>query len=158
MKISEKLSEIKQKECEIMRLFGQKDNVCNASLDTSLFNKEKTSNKELEKRYRNFEADKVDKIKKIDKKIDQLRNEIIEGKSALNKINVEKGIDKLLLQIKYDRIELSKLMRLAIPSSYRSVDIDSVDKLGINKRLKEVEARKNALDAEVQHLNWTHDV
>ncbi len=92
----------------------------------------------------------------IDKKIGRLIKEIIEGKNAVNKKNVEIGIDKKLAEMKYLRIELSKLMNLIKRGRiYDSFDSEVFEELGLAAKIKGLEEQKQKLDNEIQKANWS---
>src|SRR3989338_8159762 len=112
MKISEKLAIIRRQEGELMRLYELRESIARQSFKESTIRTEKETSKEIEKRQKEFLDNKKVKVIECDKKIMQLKKEIVEGKNQINKKNVESGIDKKLAEIKYMRIELSMLMKL----------------------------------------------
>ena len=156
MKISEKLSITRRQEGELTRLYDLRESIAKQSFRESVIRAEKETAKEIEKRQKEFLENKKSKVAEIDKRIRQLTKDIVEGKNQLNKKNVEIGIDKKLAEIKYLRIELSKLMRLAKVSSYSdSFDADVFEQLGLSVKIKELEEQKQKLDSEIQKTNWS---
>lgn len=159
MKISEKLAIIKRQEGELMRLYELRDSVAKQSFKESTIRTEKETSKEIEKKQKEFLKNKKSKVAEIDKKIRQLTKEVIEGKNAVNKRNVEIGIDKKLAEMKYLRIELSKLMNLIKRGRiFDSFDADVFEELGLGVKIKELEEQKQKLDNEIQKTNWSTDL
>lgn len=160
MKISEKLSEIKQKEGQLMRLYGFRDTIVKQSFKEEAIITEKDSSKELEKRQKEFIKNKAEKFAKATSDIEKLKKEIVEAKNKINKKNVESNVDLKLAEMKYLRLELSKLMNLIKKSSYSEnlIDMDAWEGLGLANRIKELEAKKSKLDEEIQSINWSTEV
>ena len=160
MKISEKLSEIKQKEGQLMRLYSLRDTFVKQSFKEEAIITEKDSSKELEKKQEEFIKKKAEKFAKATNDIEKLKTEIVEAKNKINKKNVESNVDLKLAEMKYLRLELSKLMNLIKKSSYSEnlIDIDAWEELGLADRIKELEAKKSKLDAEIQSVNWSIEV
>src|SRR3989344_9261726 len=113
MKISEKLAITRRQEGELTRLYDLRESIAKQSFRESTIRVEKETIKDIEKRQKEFLESKKSKVADIDKRIRQLTMDIVEGKNKINKKNVEIGIDRKLAEIKYLRIELSKLMKLA---------------------------------------------
>ncbi|GEM_PF-3577290 len=156
MKISEKLAITRRQEGELTRLYDLRESIAKQSFKESTIRTEKDTAKEIEKRQKEFLESKKSKVAEIDKRIRQLTKDIVEGKNQLNKKNVEIGIDRKLAEIKYLRIELSKLMRLAKAGSYSdSFDADVFEQLGLSVKIKELEEQKQKLDSEIQKTNWS---
>ena len=120
MKISEKLAIVKRKESELMRTYELRDSIAKQSFKESALLSGKETTKELEKRQKEFLSIKESKVEEYNKNIELLKKEIIEGKNKVNSKNLEIGIDKKLAEMKYLRIELSKLMSLIKRDSYLS--------------------------------------
>jgi len=118
------------------------------------------SNNPLRKKRRKFIKNKAEKFSKATNEIEKLKKEIVEAKNKINKKNVESNIDLKLAEMKYLRLELSKLMNLIKKSSYAEnlIDIDAWEELGLANRIKELEAKKSKLDAEIQSINWSTDI
>ena len=160
MKISEKLSIIRRREGELTRLYELRESIAKQSFKESTIRTEKETAKEIEARQKYFLANKKSKIADIEKRIGQLTREIIDGKNEINKKNVEVGIDKKLAEIKYLRIELSKLMGLIKGSRYfTSFDSDVFEELGLAVKIKELEeqkqnAEKAVLEANKSEISW----
>ena len=156
MKISEKLAIIRRQEGELTRLYELRDSIAKQSFKETAIRTEKETTKEVEKRQKEFLENKKSKVAECDKRIRQLTTDIVEAKNLVNRKNVETGIDKKLAEIKYLRIELSKLMRLAKVSSYSdSFDADVFEQLGLSVKIKELEEQKQKLDSEIQKTNWS---
>jgi len=159
MKISEKLAITRRQEGELTRLYDLRESIAKQSFRESTIRVEKETIKDIEKRQKEFLESKKSKVADIDKRIRQLTMDIVEGKNKINKKNVEIGIDRKLAEIKYLRIELSKLMRLAKVSSYSdSFDADVFEQLGLSVKIKELEEQKQKLDNEIQKTNWSVEV
>lgn len=160
MKISEKLSEIKQKEGQLMRLYNLRDTFAKQSFKEEVFIREKVASKELERKQKEFIKKKAEKFFKVTDEIEHLKKEIIEAKNNINKKNVENGVDRKLAEMKYLRLELSRLMMLIKKDSYleKFIDIDLWEELGLANRIKELEMKKSKLDAEIQKVNWLTDI
>lgn len=159
MKISEKLAVIKRQEGELMRLYELREGIAKQSFKETAIRTEKETAKEIEKRQKEFLESKKLKVGDIDKKIGQLITDIVDGKNAVNKKNVETGIDKKLAEIKYLRIELSKLMNLIKRGRiYDSFDSEVFEELGLAAKIKGLEEQKQKLDNEIQKANWSIDL
>ena len=159
MKISEKLAITRRQEGELTRLYDLRESIAKQSFRESTIRVEKETIKDIEKRQKEFLESKKSKVADIDKRIRQLTMDIVEGKNKINKKNVEIGIDRKLAEIKYLRIELSKLMRLAKVSSYSdSFDADVFEQLGLSVKIKELEEQKQKLDNEIQKTNWSVEI
>jgi len=158
MKIAEKLSEIKRKESELMRMYDIRDEVIKKTFKDSLLNTESITQKQADKMEDDFMKEKKRKVDEFSLKIGSLISEIVEDKNKINQLNVQLGIDKKLAQIKYKRLELAKLMKLIKSERYLSdrIDVDLWSALGINDRIKKLEASKAKLDAEIQSVNWSN--
>jgi len=160
MKISEKLSEIKQKEGQLMRLYNLRDTFAKQSFREEVIVREKDSTKELEKKQKEFIKNKAERFAKVTNDIEKLKNEIVETKNKINRKNVESSVDRRLAEMKYLRLELSKLMNLIKKDSYtdKFIDIDLWQELGLANRIKELETKKSKLDAEIQSINWSTEI
>jgi hypothetical protein len=159
MKISEKLAVIKRQEGELMRTYELRDVIAKQSFKENVLLSGKETSKELEARQKKFVEGKKSKVEECNKKIETLKSSIIDGKNNINKKNVEIGLDKKLAEIKYLRIELSKLMNLIKNDSYSSsLNVDVFETLGIASRIKELEEQKQKLDNEIQKINWLTDI
>lgn len=156
MKISEKLAIIRRQEGELMRLYELRESIAKQSFKESTIRTEKETSKEIEKKQKEFMDNKKAKVMECDKKIAQLTKEIVGGKNQVNKKNVEVGTDKKLAEIKYMRIELSKLMKLIKSGRiFDSFDADVFEELGLSAKIKEIEEQKQKLDNEIQKSNWS---
>jgi hypothetical protein len=160
MKLAEKISELKQKEGELMRIYELRDSVAKQSFRDTLLTLEKSSHKKIEEKQKEFLEKKKQRIKDLTVQIQRLKEHIIQGRNNLNKKNVTIGVDKKLIEMKFLRLELSKLMNLIKKSSYslEGIDLDIWDKLGINEQINELEQSKRRLDAEIQTVNWSNDL
>lgn len=157
MKISEKLSEIKQKEALLNRQFGLMESVIEKDFDKKLCGPDTTS-EYLERKYIEFVAEKKRRVADITAQIDKLTAEIIAAKNEVNKLNIQNGMDKYLIELKYLRIELSKLMKAGKKGYLRETSVDELEELGIPERIKTLEAKKNKIEATVQFSNWTKEI
>ncbi|MEK6949369.1 MAG: hypothetical protein AABX34_04055 [Nanoarchaeota archaeon] len=156
MKISEKLAIIRRQEGELMRLYELRESIAKQSFKESTIRTEKETSKEIEKKQKEFIENKKAKVADINQKIRQLIEDITEGKNEVNKKNVEIGIDKKLAEMKYLRIDLSKLMALIKNSRYFTpLDSDIFEELGLAVKIKELEEQKQKLDNEIQKSNWS---
>jgi|SRR3989338_2765884 len=159
MKISEKLAIIRRQEGELMRLYELREGIAKQSFKESAIRTEKETSKEIEKKQKEFLENKKAKVIECDKKITQLTKDVIEGKNHVNRKNVEIGIDKKLAEIKYLRIELSKLMNLIKRGRiFDSFDADVFEELDLSAKIKELEEQKQKLDNEIQKTNWSTDL
>ena len=159
MKISEKLAIIRMQEGELMRLYDLRESIAKQSFKESTIRTEKETSKEIEKKQKDFLENKKAKVTECDKKITQLTKEIVEGKNQVNKKNVEVGTDKKLAEIKYMRIELSRLMKLIKSGRiFESFDADVFEELGLATKIKEIEEQKQKLDNEIQKTNWSTEL
>ena len=156
MKISEKLAITRRQEGELTRLYDLRESIAKQSFKESTIRTEKETSKEIEKRQKEFLDNKKVKVIECDKKIMQLKKEIVEGKNQINKKNVDSGTDKKLAEIKYMRIELSMLMKLIKNGRiFESLDTDVFEELGLSAKIKEMEEQKQKLDNEIQKSNWS---
>lgn len=151
MKISEKLSEIKRKEGELSRLVEARKNIFKKE-----FSGFREANKEDFKKEKDFFINnKKDEFEKLTEKINELTNNIISDKNKINNLNIKAGIDKKILEIKYIRIELSRIMKLLSEYSY---DPEVGSFLKIEDYIKKLENDKSRIDAEIQHFNWSTEL
>ena len=143
-----------------MRLYSLRDTFAKQSFKEEVRVTEKDSSTILEKKQKEFIKKKSDKFAKVTNEIEKLKNEIIESKNKINKKNVKNGVDRKLAEMKYLRLELSKLMNLIKKESYldKFIDIDLWEELGLANRIKELETKKSRLDGEIQKVNWSTDV
>lgn len=162
MKISEKLSCIKQQEGELLRLYDLRDSIVKKPFQDNLIKTEGLTDSDVEEKRKQFLKNKKERIQKIDSKIDTLKISLIAGKNVLNTKNIELGLDIKLIEMKYLRLELSKLMKMIKAerswSSKLDVDVDVIDALGLNERIHDLEKRKVKLDSEIQIANWTTEL
>ncbi len=159
MKISEKLAITRRQEGELMRLYDLRDSIAKQNFKESTIRTEKETSKEIEKKQKEFMDNKKAKVIECDKKIMQLTKEIVDGKNQVNRKNVEIGIDKKLAEIKYLRIDLSKLMNLIERGRiFDSFDADVFEELGLDSKIKELEEQKQKLDNEIQKINWSTEL
>ena len=146
MKISQKLSEIRQKEGELMRLYDLRESIIKKDFSSHLIKTDDLTEKQLEEKRKEFFESKKIRIKVLDSKIDNLKNYLITSKNNINERNIELGIDKKLIEMKYLRLELSKLMKLV--KNERSwtndvqLDVDVFEELGLSERISDLESRK----------------
>lgn len=72
------------------------------------------------------------------------------------------GVDAKLQEMKYLRIELSRLMKIIGAGGHRFNRDGLTDELRstlkLDETIKTLERRKSALDAEIQKLNWTAEL
>ena len=161
MKISEKLSEIKQKEGELIRAYALREAIIKKQYKGHEEPTEILSQEEIDKRIKQFIEQKRSRLNDVNGSIIQLTQEIIEAKNIINKKNVQLGIDKDLIKIKYLRIELSNLMKIMKSSSYLpspDYDIDLCDEFELPNKVRKLEREKAKLDASIQFSNWTNDL
>lgn len=159
MKVSEKLAIIRIQEGELTRLYELRDSIAKQSFKETAIRTEKETTKEVEKRQKEFLENKKSKVAECDKRTRQLTKDIVEVKNLINRKNVETGIDKKLAEIKYLRIELSKLMNLIKRGRiFDSFDSDVFEELGLAVKIKELEEQKQKLDNEIQKSNWSTEI
>lgn len=158
MKISEKLSELKRKEGELMRLYSLRDAVIKKGFKEAVMLTGEEKADELEVKKADYLGKKRSRIEELNLKIEALKQEIIDGRNIVNQKNIEGGIDLKLVEMKFLRLELSKLMNAIKKDRYAysvmEIDIDIWEELGIDQRIKELENKKAKLDAEIQSWNW----
>lgn len=163
MKISELLAELKQKEGELMRNYNLRDSVIKQSFTECVHIKDNISTKEFDQKQKEFLKNKRKRVESINARINELKTQIVEGRNKINKRNIKIGLDKQLIEMKYLRLELSKLMnlirkeRFGIGEGIR-INVDIYDELGISERISELEHKKAKLDAEIQKFNWATNV
>ena len=163
MKLSEKLAELKQMEGELMRTYSLRDSITKQTFkDTTLSMAQEMKKEVLEKEQNKFIESKRKRVDQLNKSIEDLKAKIIDGRNQINKKNVANGMDRKLIEMKFLRLELSKLMALIKGDSYLSrglsINIDVWEELGISARISELEKKKSKLDAEIQHSNWSQDL
>lgn len=154
MKISEQLSEIKRKEGELQRLISMREQILDERFTDSVIITDSMEASKIEELKRKFFSDKTIRYMDITKKITNLTIEIIELKNKINKLNVQIGIDKKLMEIKYIRLELARLMKYLDKTDYLGAKRCDID---FNQLIKELEDKKSKLDAEIQYKNWNTD-
>ncbi len=163
MKISEKLAELKQMEGELMRKYGLRDSIAKQTFkDTMVMDISEMKKKDIEAEQKKFIEAKKGKVNKLTESIEELQKKIIGGRNQVNKKNIKSGLDMKLIEMKFLRLELSKLMGLIKKDDFMSrglnIDIDVWEELGISDRISLLEKRKSKLDAEIQHSNWSNDL
>jgi hypothetical protein len=158
MKLAETLSIIKQKEGELTRLLDKRDSVVREEDDRLRYGAKDMSIEEYNRLQLEFNDKKSFRFLEISNQIEVLTKEIVKMKIAVNQKNVVCGIDRYLQDIKYIRIELSRIMKYVAASrgGYRDSTIDDGlrEKLGIDDYIKHLESKKATLDAKIQALNW----
>lgn len=156
MKASQFLAEIKQTEGELLRTIAIRDDIIQHELQMKNWETEKKTAKELEKIEKEFLETKKKRFNETSKKINDLKKRLIDMKAIVNKKNIELGLDKKLLEIKYLRIELAKLMEHIKTDRYSvlSRSKKDIEDLGIQTLIKELEQKKLKLDSEVQNINF----
>lgn len=161
MRISEKLSILKQKDGKMNRLYALRQTVLTKNFESTIINKENITEAELKIKREEFNKTKLERYKKINEEIKELKEEIITSRNLLNKKNVEGGIDEKLIRIKYLRIELSKLMSDLKREKYSfedNIDLDDYERLDLGKEISELEGEKAKLDADIQKFNFENEV
>lgn len=162
--ISEAITTAKQKENEIFRLTQLKKSIINQEFDESKFlgKKEEFSANEYNEKKAKFILQKKAKIEQLDFKVDALVEEIIKIRNKINKKNIEEGLDKKLIQMKWLRIRLDNSMKALGQGKRRGywdgdnyLNQELFEELGFGDKLKKLEDEKNKLDAEIQKLNNT---
>lgn len=161
MKLSEKLSEIKQDEGNLNRLYSYRESVVKQEFREAMV-------RELEPDVRQAQVDKFreEKKAKVDKttaEIDALREKLVISKNLVNRRNLDVGLDKMLIEVKYLRLELARLMNLVKTDRYSfgrafGIDVEAYDTLGIADRIKKLEHERNKLDAQIQFINWSKEL
>ena len=152
MKISEKLSEIKRKEGELQRLISSREQIVDESFRESTTVTADMSAEQIDTLKRKFKEDKTNRFEECTRQINSMVSEILTAKNQINKKNLANGIDSKLLEIKYIRLELSRLMKFIGKRDYLSNS--SKDSLDYNNMIKQLEDRKSKLDSEIQFINW----
>lgn len=163
MKVSEKLAELKQMEGELIRKYSLRDSIAKHTFTETLLQQAKDMDKAaIEAEHTKFIEDKKNKVNELTASIEKLQTKIIDGRNQVNKKNIESGLDKKLIQMKFLRLELSKLMALIKKEGFMArgldINIDIWDELGISDRITELETKKFKLDAEIQQANWSSDL
>lgn len=155
-KISETLTEIKQVESELLRKINIRDEIIKREFKLKSWEEEKKKPAELEKLEKNFVKDKKNRIGQITVEINKLKNDLIEKKSIVNKKNIELGIDKKILAVKWARIELAQLMKFLKKEDYgfSSTKIEELEETGVMDLIKELETKKHKIDSEIQNVNF----
>lgn len=161
MKLSEKLSEIKQDESALNRLYSYRESVVKQDIREAMFRDEEPEVRQAQ--IQKLTLEKKAKVDATSLEIDVLREKLVVAKNIVNKRNLELGLDKMLIEMKYLRLELSRLMNLVKSDRYSigrsfGIDITAYDELGIANRIKHLEHEKNKLDAQIQFINWSNDI
>jgi len=157
MKLSEQLSVIRQKESELNRLYDSREAIVKIQFRERTVNDKSFDEVENQKK-EHFEK-KKSRMEELSGKIDELKEEIRHSKNQINAKNIEIGLDKKLISLKYVRLELARLMKLAKGDRYQGdIDFDEKEQLGIFSRVKKLESQKTKLDSEIQQLNWSTEL
>ena len=158
IKLSEALSSIKQMEGELMRLWERRDLIIKSENEYIQRNNTLLP-EDVEVAQKKFLKEKAEKVVFLDAEINALISKIIELKVKVNRKNVEVDLDVKLQSIKYHRIELSKLMNIIRRGRHRysdeGLDPSTREVLDMDGRIKMLEKKKAALDAEIQSVNWS---
>ena len=155
MKVSEILMHIKQTESDLLRNIEVRNEIANKEINFKQWELEKKKPAELEKAEKEFVKERKKKLADITKDIDKLKVRLINLKNEVNKKNVELGLDKKILEIKWLRIELAALMKIIKTEGFlRSKDKDHLNELGIMDLIKKMEAKKIELDSYIQNINF----
>ena len=100
---------------------------------------------------------KMDTKKPLD---ESKKKELIEMKSEVNKKNIELNLDQKLLEVKWIRIELSKLMKSIDKETYsiREMDTEEAKSVGVLDYINLLEKQKNKIDSNIQQINWANEI
>ncbi len=151
----------KQKESEIFKLTQLINSIIGQSFEEKKFLglKEEYSAKEFNQAKKDFMQEKIIKVNEIQDKLDKEIKDNIILRNKVNKTNIKIGQDSNLIKMKWIRIELDNKMKLLSRSSFgESLDNKVFEELGIGKKVKELENKKNKLDNIIQKLNHTTEI
>jgi len=160
-KLSEILAEIKTMEAELIRAIDVRDEIIQKRLTFKSWETEKKSAKTLEAEQRKFKEDIKKRLKQMTEKINKSREQLFKLKHAVNQKNLEVELDTKILEIKWARVELSKLMKhITRKSIYSSLETDSdyLDEIGVLDMIKDLETKKKKIDAEIQGINHSTNI
>ena len=154
MKLSEALFERKKVESRILKMMEYRK---------AIFHKKfiEIEDEEIEKRERRFSEflkEGMKEISKLNIEIDTSIEKYINLAHKINEKNFELEADRKLLTMKFIRIEVAALNKLREDKYFSSFDLDRLDKMGIEKRLDEVEETKRKLDNQIQQLNCSNEI
>lgn len=155
MKMSNILAHIKQTEADLLRSIETRNEIIKKEFKIKSWEAEKLKPAELNKKEKEFVKEKIKKIADMTKDINKLKSRLLQLKTEVNKKNVELGLDKMILELKWMRIELAALMKIVTKESYGfSNDIDHLKEIGLMDLIKSLEAKKIELDSELQNANF----
>jgi len=160
MKLSEGLAELKRAEGKLMRMWELRDSIMAESFDqAAVINVPNSTQEAIDAARTKFYTNKAQRIATMDNDIHKLTDLIIARKVTINRKNCEVGLDIKLQEMKYLRIELSKLMNNLKRGGRRRLYMDEMDvttrlTLGLDDKITVLESKKSKLDHEIQSLNW----
>ena len=153
MKMSNILAHIKQTESDLLRNIETRNEIIKKEFKIKTWEIEKLKPAEINKKETTFIKEKIKKIVDITKDINKLKSRLMQLKSEVNKKNVELGLDKKILELKWMRIELASLMKI-VKKDYGSPDTDHLKEIGLMDLIKSLEANKIKIDSELQNANF----
>lgn len=155
--ISETLMEVKTIQSDLLRAIEVREEVITKALTFKVWETEKKTAKQLEQLEEDFVKDKSKRLTDINKKINGLKKQLLDLKHKVNQKNIELGIDNKILEVKWLRIELSKLMIYITKKNYFSgsgdLSTEHLEKIGLLDTIKGLEDKKRKLDADIQSIN-----
>jgi hypothetical protein len=156
MKLTEVLGELKKLDGDLNKLYVKRERILKSNPVTHV---DKMTLQELKDAEAGFAKERAEKYKQVDAEIETMKVRIISYKVLLMQRNQELGLNEKIIGLKMVRIELSKLMSLIESDRWflSSSALDStVDDLKINEKIRDLEAEKRKLDAEIQMINWNN--
>jgi len=159
-KLSEELANVKQFESELLRKLNFRNDLIKATSRLKDWEREKKTAKEIEKIEADFTKEKIKKVELLSCDIEKLRTKLIQLKGKINKKNVEMGIDKDILEVKWLRIELAQLMKLAKKEDYSFISkpIEEMENSGLFDIIKDLESKKKKIDSKIQNQNFRTEI
>jgi hypothetical protein len=156
MKLNEVLGELKKLDGDLNKLYSKRERTLKSNPVTHV---DKMTLQEIKDAEAKFSAERAKKYIEIDAEIERIKQRIIDHKVLLMARNHELGLNEKIIKLKMIRIELSKLMGLVDTDRYflSTSALDTVvDDLKINDKIKNLEAEKRKIDAEIQAINWNN--
>jgi hypothetical protein len=123
MTLAELLAITKMAESQLIRAFLDRRKV----MERVYIERDKLTISENEDERNRFNEDRENVINGLDKKIQSLKTNVLANKEQISEINVTNGIDNLLQQAKFVKIELQHLQQDKL--SFRTMEYDNSERI-----------------------------
>ena len=158
MKIGEYIELIRSLEHDRLMLVKERGSILATRFEDVVKIGTNASTEQMLSAHDEFLSSSVDQITKLNKKIDDLTEQIVEGRSRINKQNNELGISEKLTQVKHLRMELSTLDKIVNGDRYDRLNTEMIRMADIRGRLVALERAKRSIENEIRVSNYSNDI